>query len=324
MSSSLFYNTYYGHVSSHPKSSREISAIIDDLLKKKEQLNSQYQEHKQTLDTLESSNEVSDLKIYIEQLKKQLCFYSEHSDILNCSLSLLKKSVVSINDKIIYINTQVKLMKSDILEMKALCARRLSEFNFSQVGFLTMRIQYAYNRSSHLEEKMENLNEYLNEYNLLIEKLSQKLSLIDECKNSIEDIIKKNEAYLKHVEDQISSVKRRLSSIENDIIEIDKNIILGYNVIAKNESYYAKHQERARLAEIARQKKKEDRRIKEEAEREQYRRKLAEAEIQHMSREEDELMKTIEEEERKLAERKQKLIEMRSNIAAKQHKLNGF
>ncbi len=311
-------------MSSHPKSSREISAIIADLLKKKDQLVSQYQEQKQTLDTLESSNEISDLKVYIEQLKKQLCFYTEHRNTLTCSISLLKKSVVSIHVKISCIDSQVKTMKADISEMKALCARRLCEFNFSQVGFLTMRIQYAYNRIPRLEEKMENLNECLNEYNLLIEKLTQKLSLIDECRNSIKDVIEKNEAHLKHVEDNLSSVKRSLLLIENEIIEIDKKINLGYDRIDKNRNYYAVRQERARLEEIARQKKEEEQRKKKEAEYEQYKRRLAEAEIHSMIRDEDELMKTIEEEERKLAERKQKLIEMRSNIAAKQHKLQGF
>ena len=316
----MFFNTYSnwnGRNVSRPKPSREIAAMINDLSKQKEDLVRQYQSLQEHLESLESSNELSDAIRYNEWLNNQKCFYTEHYDMLNHSIDLLNKSIMVIHIKICCIAAQIKSLKSDILRMKTLCSRRLSELNFSQVKFLTMRIQFAYDKVSRLEEKYDNLSDYIVEYNLLLVKLTKKFSLINKCKISIEDLIEKNNIHLKFSEDKIASLKQQISTVKCKIDDIDKKISFGNNRIVKNKTYYAMRQEYNRLAYLEQMAKREEAERKRARDQEQFRRKQTEDEIQRMRHEEDELTKTIEEEERKLAERKKKLIEMQSNIAKK-------
>lgn len=311
-----------------PKPSKEISAIIDDLLKKKEDLVFQCEKQKQMLATLESSSEIYDVKNYIEWLEDQLCFYTKRSDMLNRSISFLTETFMTSFGKICCVIAHIQSLKADISEMKALCSRRLYESNFHQVNLLSMRIQHVYDKIQRLEEKKKNLNECCIEYDLYIEKLTQKLLLINDCKSSIEDIIVSKEHYIGFTEKQIASLKRSISSIESEINEIDKKVKFGNDRIVENKRYYAKREQIAQLhrAEMYRLLDIEQKQRQERQNQAQKQLKIreVESEIQRMKREEDELMKAIEEDERKLAERKKKLIEMQSNKTAKQHKLLEF
>lgn len=282
----------------------------------REELLTQYQNLFQDLKILESSAEYIELKDYIEWLKKQQCYYTEQSETLEHSIDLLKKSATSIEFNLTQISLKIKSLKSDIPEMDALSYRRMTEFNYFQANELRRRICLASSQLSRLEEKQRYLNESIVEYYTLIEKLSQKLTLINECNVSIKDIIKKNKAHLDFIENSITSLKNSLLSVEREIKDYDRQTS-RYDrpkIRRHNAVRYDVPHERF-LANKDEEKKQK---------REQARKKYIEAEIQRMDHEENELFKTIVEEEKRLAEHKEKLYEMRSKNVARQRELLGL
>lgn len=276
----------------------------------KKELLEQYQKLTQNIETLESSDEYTKLKEYIEWLKKQQCYYTEQSDLLVHSIDLLKKSAASIESNLTRISLRIKILRSDIPEMDALSYRRMSEFNYYQANELRRRICLASSELSRLEVKHQYLDESFVEYNTLIEKLSQKLALINECKVSIEDNIKKNMVHFNFIEKSIASLKNNLLSVERKIQDYDRQTS-RYDRLPKIRRHNAVRYKVSHEHFLV------DKEEEKKQKQEQARKNYVDAEIQRMDREENELLKTIEEEKKRLAEHRKKLFEMRSNNIAR-------